>query len=125
MRVCGNLREEEGVEIQNVNAQHFEKEDVFLTHKPEYVLTGDFQKYDMLTITMENISVFWSEHDFKYEIDNYIMGKENEINHKAWAIEELQGKLEEAETELATIKNSKAWRFISGYRRMKNRIFRK
>lgn len=126
MCVCAETCvEEEGVEIQNVNAQHFEKEDVFLTHKPEYVLTGDFQKYDMLTITMENISVFWSEHDFKYEIDNYIMGKENEINHKAWAIEELKGKLEEAETELTTIKNSKAWRFISGYRRMKNRIFRK
>lgn len=53
------------------------------------------------------------------------MGKENEINQKAWAIEQLQGKLEEAENELATIKNSKAWRFIFGYRRMKNRIFKK
>ncbi len=126
MCVCAETCvEEDGVEIQNVNAQHFEKEDVFLTHKPEYILTGDFNKYDMITISMENISVFWSEHDFKYEIDNYIMGRENEINQKVAMIAELQGKLEETENELATIKNSKAWRGISGYRRMKNRIFRK
>lgn len=126
MCVCAETCvEEDGVEIRNVNAQHFEKEDVFLTHKPEYVLTGDFKKYNMVSISMENISVFWSEHDFKYEIDKYVEEKEGELTQRTLEVQQLQEMLKGVENELTTIKSSKAWKFISMYRGVKNKIIGK
>lgn len=132
MCVCAETCvEEEGVEIQNVNAQHFEKEDVFLTHKPEYILTGDFQKYNMVTIVMENISVFWSEHDFKYEIDKYIIAKEKQINDLTNDIEilknqiqqrdcninELENKYQQTLQEIDMMKQSRSWRYTAWLRK--------
>ena len=125
MCVCAETGiEEKNVKIENVNAQHFEKEDVFLTHKPEYIITGDFEKYDMITITMENISVFWSEHDFKYEIDNYIMSREKQINDLLNDIETLKNQIQQKENkyqqalqEIDMMKQSRSWRYTAWLRK--------
>ena len=126
MCVCAEVKTDiEDIKIRNANGISFEKEDVFLTYDPQYLLEGDFSKVKQIKVIMENISVFWSEHDFKYEIDKYIEEKERGLHQQALKIQQLQDTLEVAENELAIIKGSKAWKFITKYRDMKNRILKK
>ena len=157
MCVCSDIKcDIEAVKIHNVNGIRFGVEDLFLTKDPQYVLEGDFTVLKEITLTMKNISIFWSENGLEKEMKGIFKEREElvkAVQHlrttygeleqeknrkdkellqtKEWLenvrIEGLQQRdeIEELRNELAIIKESKAWKVISMYRDMKNKVLKK
>lgn len=81
MCICTNVTvNQKGVNLYNVNGIHLEKEDLFLTKDPQYILDGNFSNITTIKIKMDNMSVFWSENGFQKEIDGFYKQREEMVN---------------------------------------------
>ena len=137
MCVCSNIKcNVEGIKIHNTNGIRFGKEDLFLTKDPQYIFEGDFSNTRVLIITMENISIFWSENGLEKEMKDIFKEREeligavqhllkdrkkldDETKTANVTINELKEKNKQLENEISAIKATKSWRWTSWFRKGK------
>lgn len=137
MCVCTNIKcNVEGIKIHNTNGIRFGKEDLFLTKDPQYILEGDFSNTKELIITMENISIFWSENGLEKEMKDIFKEREeligavqhllkdrkeldDETKTANVTIKELKERNKQLENEISAIKATKSWRWTSWFRKGK------
>lgn len=146
MCVCSNIKcSIVDAKIHNTNGIRFGKEDLFLTKDPQYIIEGDFLNGDTLEITMDNISVFWSENGFSKEMDDmfkereelvgsvqYLLHEREELEDKSNAeindlkerLKQLEDKMkadsemtERLENEISMMKASRSWRWTAWLRK--------
>lgn len=96
MCVCSNIKcDIEDAKIHNTNGIRFGKEDLFLTKDPQYIIEADFSNVNTLEITMDNISVFWSENGLSKEMGDIFKEREElvgAVQHLLHDREELENK---------------------------------
>lgn len=77
MCICSGIGTDmEGVKIYNVNGVRFGTEDLFLTKNPQYIIEGNFDGVEKISIIVENISVFWNEKELKAGMDQFFQERE-------------------------------------------------
>ncbi|WP_075721210.1 hypothetical protein [Roseburia sp. 499] len=108
MCVCSEIKTDlDGVKIHNINGIHFGKEDLFLTKDPQYILEGDFSNIEKLTITIDYMSIFWSENGLKDEMDKIFQEKgelANAVHHLTYAYQEQEEEKKQKEQDVQNVR---------------------
>ena len=108
MCLCSNIRTNiEDAIVYNANGIRFEREDLFVTKDPQYIIEADFRNVRKIKIIMDNLSLFWNENGLQEEFDRIFKQREEMVQSIQYLTEVYNDKKSECEILENTVQNDK------------------